>query len=53
LKLQDFIEIQLISDKEILATIKKCHDENDGYIVCPHTATAVAAAYRYIIVASV
>ena len=33
-------------DTEIEETIKICHDENDGYILCPHTAVAVKYFYK-------
>ena len=31
---------------EIEETIKLCHDANDGYILCPHTAVAVKYYYK-------
>ena len=33
-------------DTEIEETIKVCHDANDGYILCPHTAVAVKYFYK-------
>jgi len=33
-------------DTEIEETIKVCHDANDGYILCPHTAVAVKYYYK-------
>ena len=33
-------------DTEIEETIKICHDANDGYILCPHTAVAVKYFYK-------
>jgi threonine synthase len=33
-----------VSDAEILSTIQKCFRET-GYLICPHTATAVKYHY--------
>ena len=35
-----------VKDSEIEATIWKCSQENNGYLVCPHTATAVKYFYE-------
>ena len=35
-----------VDDPEIEATILKCSQENCGYVLCPHTATAVKYFYE-------
>ena len=35
-----------VDDPEIEATILKCSQENGGYVLCPHTATAVKYFYE-------
>ena len=42
------MEVMTISDDEILSAIRSCHQDNDGYIICPHTATGLAAALKYV-----
>lgn len=42
------MEVTMVTDDEILETIRTCYKENDGYAICPHTATALAAASRYV-----
>lgn len=46
-QINDVIESKLISDEELIATIQRCHKENQ-YAVCPHTAVALSAAYRFV-----
>lgn len=45
--LAHFLHAMAISDKEILETIHRYHQER-GVLLCPHTATGVLAAERYI-----
>jgi len=35
-----------VHDDEIITTMQRCFKEND-YLICPHTATAVAYHYKY------
>lgn len=40
------MDVVTVSDDKIIEAMKRCNSENDGYVVCPHTATALAAAYE-------
>ena len=35
-----------VNDVDIEETILKCSQENNGYLVCPHTATALKYFYE-------
>lgn len=35
-----------VPDDEIIRTIKRCYDQY-GYVVCPHTATALSYFYQF------
>ena len=41
-----FLDTMSVDDPEIEATILKCSQENGGYVLCPHTATAVKYFYE-------
>ena len=43
------MEVMTISDDEILSAIRSCHQDNEGYVICPHTATGLAAALKYVL----
>ena len=42
----DISDTMSFDDNEIEETILKCHEANDGYILCPHTAVAVKYFYK-------
>ncbi|XP_067950928.1 threonine synthase-like 2 isoform X2 [Watersipora subatra] len=44
-KLKEFMRVTKVTDEDIIETIKRCADENGGYVICPHTASALSAAY--------
>ena len=46
LQLKTFMEVVKVTDKEIAEVMKRCETDNEGYIICPHTAAALASAYR-------
>ena len=41
-----FTDTQSFDDAEIESTILKCSQDNDGYLLCPHTAVAVKYFYE-------
>ena len=42
------MEVVIVTDDEILDVTRSCYEKNKGYTICPHTATALAAAQRYV-----
>ena len=40
------LDTMSVDDTDIESTILKCSQENNGYLVCPHTATAVKYFYE-------
>ena len=40
------LDTMSVGDTDIESTILKCSQENNGYLVCPHTATAVKYFYE-------
>ena len=42
----DISDTMSFDDNEIEETILKCHEANDGYILCPHTTVAVKYFYK-------
>mgnify|MGYP001427102457 CR=1 FL=1 len=41
-----FTDTKSFDDAEIESTILKCSQDNDGYLLCPHTAVAVKYFYE-------
>lgn len=52
LQIQEFIEVTIVTDDEIVSTMNRCYADNGKYVICPHTATALTAAYRCVRVAN-
>lgn len=44
-QLAEFLTVVSVSDEDILAEIRRCFNENDGYVICPHTAAALHASW--------
>ena len=44
-RIRAFVSGFLAPDAEIVAALKRVKEENDEYVVCPHTAVAAAAFY--------
>jgi len=40
------VDSEVIDNQTMIETVKKCSLNNNGYILCPHTAVGVAYAYR-------